>query len=214
MEETTSREKILKKIRNALISKTENPYPSLDTESSVYPKLNDSIDIAFAQEFTRIAGKFVYCENEVDLSKNLASLVLEKKWKSVYCIDKDIQPVLDKAKINYTDDPETFVELQAGITQCEFLIARLGSVMISSRQISGRRLNVFPETHIVIARSKQIVPELKDAIEGIRKKYNSKLPSLVTVISGPSRTADIEKTLVMGAHGPKELYVFLLDDES
>lgn len=214
MEDTTSREKVLKKIRNALISKTENPYPSLDTESSVYPKMEDSIDIAFAQEFTRIAGKFVYCENEVDLAKNLASLVTEKKWKSVYCIDKDIQAILDKAKINHTDDPENFNDLQAGVTFCEFLIARLGSIMISSRQISGRRLNVYPETHIVIARSNQIVPELKDAIEGIRSKYNNKLPSLITVISGPSRTADIEKTLVMGAHGPKELYVFLLDDES
>ena len=214
MEETTSREKVLKKIRNALISKTENPYPSLDTESSVYPELQDSVDIAFAQEFTRIAGKFVYCENENDLAKNLASLVTEKKWESVYCIDKDIQAILEKGGIKFEDNPENLTNLTAGITFCEFLIARLGSIMISSKQISGRRLNVYPETHIVIARSNQIVPELKDAIESIRAKYDNKLPSLITVISGPSRTADIEKTLVMGAHGPKELYVFLLDDES
>ncbi|MCB2221206.1 MAG: lactate utilization protein [Bacteroidetes bacterium] len=214
MDETTSREKVLKKIRNALISKTENPYPSLDTESAVHPKLEDSVDIVFAQEFTRIAGKFVYCENEEDLRKNLLSLVAEKKWKHIFCLDPKITALLDKAEIPYFNDDEHLQEMQAGITQCEYLIARLGSVMISSRQISGRRLNVFPETHIVIAHSNQIVAELKDALRLIKEKYDNKLPSLITVISGPSRTADIEKTLVMGAHGPKELYVFLLDEES
>jgi L-lactate dehydrogenase complex protein LldG len=48
----------------------------------------------------------------------------------------------------------------------------------------------------------------------IRKKYEDGFPSLISFITGPSRTADIEKTLVMGAHGPKELYVFLIEDKS
>jgi L-lactate dehydrogenase complex protein LldG len=47
----------------------------------------------------------------------------------------------------------------------------------------------------------------------MRKKYLASLPSMMTLITGPSRTADIEKTLVMGAHGPRELYVFLLEDQ-
>ncbi len=99
-----------------------------------------------------------------------------------------------------------------GITFCEFLIARFGSIMISSGQRSGRRLNVFPEIHIVFAKTSQIVPELKDALTGMKERYDRNMPSLVSVITGPSRTADIEKTLVMGAHGPKELYVFLVDE--
>lgn len=73
-------------------------------------------------------------------------------------------------------------------------------------------MNVFPETHIVIARINQIVGELKDAIVAVKKKYAGGLPSMLTVVTGPSRTADIEKTLVMGAHGPKELYVMLIDE--
>ena len=64
----------------------------------------------------------------------------------------------------------------------------------------------------MLAYSSQLVPDLKQALAGIRKKYRDNYPSLVTLVSGPSRTADIEKTLVMGAHGPKELYVFLIDD--
>jgi len=70
--------------------------------------------------------------------------------------------------------------------------------MISSAQISGRRLNVFPETHIVIAHKSQLTDFLDQAIENLQIKYKNKLPSLISNITGPSRTADIEKTLVNG----------------
>jgi L-lactate dehydrogenase complex protein LldG len=71
---------------------------------------------------------------------------------------------------------------------------------------------VFPPVHIVIGYSSQIVMHVKDALNGMKLRY-PKLPSLITTITGPSRTADIEKTLILGAHGPKELYVFLLDKD-
>jgi len=84
--------------------------------------------------------------------------------------------------------------------------------MVSSKQTAGRRLNVFPEIHIVIAYPDQFVPDLSDALKAIQLKYEGDLPSLISVITGPSRTADIEKTLIMGAHGPKNLFVFLVED--
>ena len=213
MEETTSREKVLKKIRNALISKTDNPFPSLDIESSVYPDFEDKLDITFAQEFSKVAGQFIYCENETELKNNLISLVAEKKWENLFCLEPEIKDTLDNAGIPFKSDETDFLKMDAGITYCEYLIARLGSIMISSRQTSGRRLNVFPENHIIIAYTNQIVADLKDALKNIKNKYTDNLPSLISVISGPSRTADIEKTLVMGAHGPKELYLLLIDEE-
>ena len=101
---------------------------------------------------------------------------------------------------------------QVGVTGCEFLIARLGSVMVSSGQMAGRRIFVYPDIHIVIAHASQLVPDLRDALVKLRKKYERRMPSMVTVITGPSRTADIEKTLVVGVHGPKEVYCFLVED--
>jgi L-lactate dehydrogenase complex protein LldG len=86
--------------------------------------------------------------------------------------------------------------------------------MVSSAQLSGRRMVVFPEVHLVVAYASQLVPDLKEALVKIRKKYDPRLPSMITLITGPSRTADIEKTLVMGAHGPKELYVFFIEDRA
>ena len=212
MEESTSREKVLKKVRNALMSKFENPFPSLDLETSVYQPIEDSLDITFAQEFSKVSGKFIYCENEADLVQNLITLIAENNWKNIYCLEPEIKSTLDKAGIPFNSDEADFQQMDAGITYCEFLIARIGSIMISSRQISGRRLNVFPESHLVIARSSQIVPDIKDALKKLQEKYNNNLPSLISVITGPSRTADIEKTLVMGAHGPKQLYLFLIDE--
>ncbi|NOX45466.1 MAG: hypothetical protein GXO89_00630 [Chlorobi bacterium] len=213
MEETTSREKVLKKLRNALINRSESPFPSLDLNSSVYKDFEDSLDITFATEFSKVSGKFIYCEDEKDLEGNLVSLIGEKKWKQVFCTEQEIKETLANAGIPFTSMESEFTEMDAGITYCESLIARLGSIMVSSRQTSGRRLNVYPENHIVIARSSQIVPDLKEALVNIKEKYKDNMPSMISVITGPSRTADIEKTLVMGAHGPRELYVFLIDEE-
>ncbi len=84
MEETTSREKVLKRIRGALMSKTDNPYPSLDTDSSIYSRFHGNKDITFAQEFTKAAGKFIYCENENELKTNFAALVAENNWQNIH----------------------------------------------------------------------------------------------------------------------------------
>jgi L-lactate dehydrogenase complex protein LldG len=212
MEESTSKEKVLKKVRDALINKTDNPYPNVDFETLVYKEISESLDVNFAQEFTQAGGKFVYCENSEELASNLSLISQGNQWDEVYCIDPDLQNILDKADIPFGSDDDSFHSLKVGVTGCEYLIARLGSIMISSQQISGRRLNVFPDIHVVIAYSSQLVPDLKQALSDIKLKYSARIPSLISVITGPSRTADIEKTLVMGAHGPCELFVFLVED--
>lgn len=212
MEDSTSREKILKKIRNALINKQENPFQGIEFESSVYTEMKDSLDVNFAKEFTEAGGKFVYCESPAELAKNLKLIISENNWEHIFCLDKSVQYALEKAKIPYKSSEDEFLTTQVGITRCEFLISRLGSIMVSSKQIEGRRLNAFPEIHIIIGFTSQLVPDLKEALNGIKTRYAKELPSMITVITGPSRTADIEKTLVMGAHGPKELYLFLVDD--
>jgi len=212
MEESTSREKVLKKIRNALIYKSDNPFPNVDFEKTLYKDFEETYDITFAQEFTKVGGKFIFCEDENEFLQSLRYLIEENKWDNLYCNDSKLTDLLINEDIAFSSAEKDFLKLKVGITLCEFLIARLGSVMISTKQTSGRRLNVFPEIHIVLAFSSQLVPDLNDAFNQIKEKYPSGAPSMISVITGPSRTADIEKTLVMGAHGPKELYLFLIDD--
>jgi L-lactate dehydrogenase complex protein LldG len=214
MEDSTSREKILKRVRDALIEKTEVPYPILDQDSSVYKDFTEPLDVTFAEEFTRIAGRFVYCDSEDEFISTLKNFILEKNWGLLFCQDQKIHEILKSGGIPYESFDGAFNQIQIGITRCEYLIARLGSVMVSSRLSPGRRIIGYPEIHLVLAYSSQLVPDLKQALAGLKKKYRDNYPSMVSIISGPSRTADIEKTLVMGAHGPKELYVFLIDDSS
>jgi len=211
MDETTTREKIFKSIRNALIEKTSIPFPNVDFESSVFLPLRESLDVTFAQEFTKVAGKFIYCENEADMAEKLKYLIDQNKLEEVFCIEERLRMLLDEHGIVLNETATEFQNVKVGITLCEFLVSRLGSIMISSRQLSGRRLNVFPEIHIVVAYTTQLVPDLKDAFAQLKIKYQNVIPSMITVITGPSRTADIEKTLVMGAHGPKEIYVLLVE---
>ena len=77
--------------------------------------------------------------------------------------------------------------------------------------MAGRRLSIYPPVHIVLAYTSQIVLDIKDGLKLLKEKYEGSLPSMISNVTGPSRTADIEKTLVLGAHGPKELFVFLLE---
>jgi len=68
---------------------------------------------------------------------------------------------------------------------------------------------IFPPIHVIIASKNQMVDTLEDAYRAISEKYTENLPSQLLLITGPSRTADIEKTLTLGAHGPKELHILI-----
>lgn len=212
MDETTTKEKILKGVRDALISKKEIPFKDVNFSTPMYQELTDEKTIIFARKLIEMGGTFVYCENEKMLLENLRVLLKKKEWKDYYTLDEKISSLLEAGEIPCKSDVKDFNSQYAGITRCEYLIARFGSVMVSSGLNTGRRMFVFPEVHIVIASASQVVEDIKDALSGMRNRYQNELPSQMTVITGPSRTADIEKTLVMGAHGPRELFVFMVDD--
>lgn len=212
MEESTSREKLLKNVRDALIERTEQPFPLTDKESPDYKPMTEPLDVSFAEALIKVSGKFVYVESTDEFVTTLQSFILEKNWPLLYCYDQPLQHLLHQAGIPFESSPDKIEEAKIGITRCESLVARLGTVVVSSALSPGRKLVVFPEIHLVVAYTSQLVPEIKDALKMIRKKYEDGYPSVVSLITGPSRTADIEKTLVMGAHGPRELYVFLIED--
>lgn len=210
MKETTSKEKMLKKIRKALLEKHDNPYPNLE-DSPLYHDYKDHLDILFAEQFTAVSGVFNFCEDEVQLIENLLDLAVNKSWRKIYAWEPKLQELLNKYEFPHYSTDTDFLNADVGITFCESLIARNGSVLISNGSLAGRRLSIYPHIHIVIAYTSQLVLDLKDGFRKLKDKYPESLPSMVSNITGPSRTADIEKTLVLGAHGPKELYVFLLE---
>lgn len=210
MKETTPKERMMKKIRKALLEKRDNPYPSLE-ESPLYPDYSDYLEVLFAEQLTAVAGKFFFCESEIDLIENLLALADEKSWRKIYCWEENLQQLLTQYEFPFYSTDTDFLQAEVGITGCESLIARNGSILISNGNAAGRRLSIYPPCHIVIAYTSQLVLDLKDGFKLLKEKYGEQLPTMISNITGPSRTADIEKTLVLGAHGPKELIVFLLE---
>lgn len=181
-------------------------------DKPIFRKTDEIFDINFAQELTETGGHFIYCESEGEFLEGLNFLIQDRKWGKLFAMEPRIVEILRKGQVSFSFMPEDLTTSHVGITGCEFLISRLGSLLVSSGQMAGRGIFVFPEIHVVLAYTSQLAVDLKEAFSRLRKKYETRMPSMVTLITGPSRTADIEKTLVVGAHGPKELYVFLLED--
>ena len=210
MKISSSKENILKKIRQALSNPVPVPFPKSEGNTSVFLPSTKELEIQFAEEFTRLLGKFAFCIDEADLKNQLQQLVIEKKWDNIYCAEPGLLPLLSmisKASLNKS----TLAACDAAVTTCEYLIARTGSIVLSSAQREGRTANLYAPVHICIAYVDQLVYDIKEGLQQMKEKYRGILPSLVTFATGPSRTADIEKTLVVGVHGPKEVYLFLVD---
>ncbi len=113
----------------------------------------------------------------------------------------------------WTDDQpgiDALERCEVGISVCEALIAQTGSILVTGKGCGGRALSVLPPHHVVLATRDQLLPDLYAGYEHLRKTYGDSLPSFISFITGASRTGDIERILVLGAHGPKRLTVVLI----
>ena len=202
---SAAKENILKRIRQALSNPVPLPFPQSEGTNSVFHPATDSLDVVFAQEFINMQGKFSFCIDEAEMQQQMQQLIAEKQWSKIYCnTDKWNEKFSNTINLESCD---------ASITGCEFLVARTGTIVMSAAQQSGRTVSVYAPIHICIAYTNQLVYDVKDALQSIKEKYTGNIPSLITFATGPSRTADIEKTLVTGVHGPKEVYCFLIEAE-
>ena len=198
----TAKENILSKIRKGKTNANLWKSVSEPKEDSFFSKKDgDLIDI-FKNALVKIDGELEIVNNPDELDAVLKKLFLNN---SPICFDKSLQGKLSQNSIEYTDTINT-EDNPMGFIVCENIVARLGSVLTSSSLNSGRQANIFPEHQVVFAQKSQLVYDIKDAIESIKLKYPT-LPSMISFATGPSRTADIEKTLILGAHGPKMLTI-------
>lgn len=200
-----AREEILNKLKKADHSVPEEP----DFEQPVYHSISLPLELAFKENLEKINGFVHLYESKDELFSGLREYLSSHQKENIFCIEDEICNQLNAFGIPFRQSAELPGNVEVGITGCEFLIAHTGSVMVSSAQKGGRQMFVYPPLHIVIGNKNQIVGYLEEAYSGIRKKYCDNFPSQIALITGPSRTADIEKTLVLGAHGPRQLHVFI-----
>ena len=209
---------MLARIRTALAAGPAPAPPVPDWDAPVHPPL-PAAELAetFAANFQRIGGEFFYCETPAQLGTTLRAWLAERlpAGQQFYVWEPALQALLVAADVPF-EATETDFKTQAavGLTSCEALVARTGSLVVAPATASGRRLSIYPDQHVVLARPSQVVAEIGDALRVMQQRYGAQLPSMLSLTTGPSRTADIEKTLVLGAHGPRRLTLFLLEDDA
>jgi L-lactate dehydrogenase complex protein LldG len=178
----------------------------------------ETLSEMFVKKFVDVSGQFVYCDNQFDCVDKLLDLIEQRKWKYIFSWEDQIQTILDDSGISYYDKKEHLDKIQASITGCEALLASTGSILVSSSQ-NARAMSIWPPVHIVIAKRSQIVLDMKESFQTMRNRYGRNMPSMLSFVTGPSRTADLPTSdftelpeTIIGAHGPMELILFLIDD--
>lgn len=168
---------------------------------------------AFRQKCAELKAEFHLLDSEGECADLLAGLRDREQWKKIGVHKGELTDfVCSKLgmPICSTDSGYDVADLEscnASLTECDALVAQTGSVLLTSRSAGGRALSVLPPHHVVLARREQLVRDLPEAFTVLKKKYGTNYPSFISFITGPSRTGDIERILVLGAHGPKKLTV-------
>ena len=208
MKISPAKENMLKKIRKALSTPVPLPFPQSEGNNSVFLPPADDLEVLFAEAFSALHGRFLYCSGQTEMQQQLSLLIQQRQWKEVFCKETLLREKL--ASVLFSKGP--LANADVAVTGCEILIARTGSIVMSTAQQSGRTTSVYAPVHICVAYVNQLVYDVKDGLQLLKQKYADKIPSLITFATGPSRTADIEKTLVVGVHGPQEVFVFLTEN--
>jgi L-lactate dehydrogenase complex protein LldG len=166
------------------------------------PPLTTDTVAGFTSVIENIGGKAV----EV---KNWQSLVeyVSEQYSPLKRIISTL-PVLPWFVPHFSDNPHTFEDVDLAILEGHFGVAENGAVWITDTLMGDRSIPFIAQHLALVINKKDIVPTLYEAYEKIEsQRYN-----FGTFIAGPSKTADIEQSLVLGAHGPKSMIVFLLDE--
>src|SRR5262249_38763881 len=107
---------------------------------------------------------------------------------------------------------DRFFAADLGVSGVDYLVAETGSVVVLTGPDGPRSLSLLPPVHVAVAHRSQILPDLFDVFGPEVWSTRARMPSCLTLITGPSKTGDIELRLVTGVHGPGEIHVVLVTE--
>jgi L-lactate dehydrogenase complex protein LldF len=163
----------------------------------------------FKSELLALGGNFTACSSE-QLGDNLLALLQQKEitiiqaWDDAH-LPPGIPQFLQNGGIQVTQLPDPAI--QAGLTGALAGVAETGSLLIPGGPGRPQTASLLPEIHIAILQARDIIPDLTHALQLNQISQSSS----IVLVSGPSRTADIEMTLTIGVHGPKDMHIFCLE---
>jgi L-lactate dehydrogenase complex protein LldG len=188
-----------------LAARTQGPRPHVNPEKSALAGRFIDQSLAYSSTVDHVAQR-------VDAPATIARYLAEQKLPTEAVIWPQLAG-LDwaGAGVNVAARGAEDADL-VGITGCFCAIAETGTLMLCGGPDAPATVSLLPETHIALVPASRIVPGMEEAFALARAELGQ-LPRAVNFISGPSRTGDIEQTIVLGAHGPYRVHLVLVDNE-
>lgn len=213
MYESNTRDKILKKIRQALLNKSPSPFPEPDFTGSVFESNHDSPEIEFAEKFSETGGNFIFSEDGHDFVINFTNLCVQQQWKNIICRESGITSLFIGFNFPFELSTQPEKKANAILTSCEMLVALTGSIIITSKN-NLSLLASFPDVpHIVMAYTHQVRTELKDALKELKIKYRGSLIPSFSIFTG-KKTMPLESGNTGKKNAAGEIFLFLVDQPS
>ena len=218
-----SRETILQNIRQGLSNAHAAGFDGLAAPSvpQVWPRCNPAaaaLTGQFTEELKLVHGETIRCATIEEARQKLAELMTTAEWSTLAAMDRplvhEVTEGLPAERVTWAKNdwpPKDLATLPVSLITAEWLLADTGTCVICCGTATERLLCYLPPACVVVARVEQIAEHLPAAWEQIAARAaDPAIRGEFVLVTGPSRTADIEKILILGAHGPKRLAVLLI----
>lgn len=201
---STSRDNILRRIKATQTATKLHALPEL-----IRPDINPDHLAQFRQKLELGSGRFHRVENHAAAARLIVDFLIERKLPMQLRLSPALPDITwdDSVEVSYgRSDGNDLVS----VTPAFCAVAETGSVILLSGPDSPTSLNFLPDYHFVIVETSQLLPHIEDAWEKLRNEKAT--PRTINIITGPSKTADVEQVLQIGAHGPRQLNVIFVDE--
>ncbi|MBO8168622.1 MAG: lactate utilization protein [Thermoanaerobacteraceae bacterium] len=179
--------------------------------------MDEKLVSQFKEKAQAVSAEVIRAKTCEEAYQNVLDIVAEAKVKEVGCVasglTKSLLPRLKDSNVNVVEEgaPEDLERLEIGIIPVDVGIAETGTVAHDATNLFARYFSMLCPTNIVLLKTKDIEENMLQAIKKLEQKGT--LPAYTAFITGPSRTADIERVLTIGVHGPGRLVIILVDEE-
>lgn len=189
-------------------SKGKKSYHLEDQRGKFMPPPETPVDDKFILNFKENGGKFLYCSNEDDLASTFREILKENKWHDeACCFDTKLKDKFSQFNLNFSRN----LEAPFCLLSCEFLIANIGALLMSSNQIGEKSLKELPDNFVVFAGTTQIVDKLDEGLRRINLRKED-IPTNITTIKSFQKLPDDEGHFLSYGRTSKNLYLLLLED--
>ena len=224
---TSARDDVLARIRKSLGRDDASPPEALPSPPGPAPTRNlESVGSStdrlarFVAELEAVMGRAHVVHDPDEASVALRKIVAAAGATRVaHSSDPAVQSMIETLDANIVRLPsnasrDDLVDTDLGVTTAQWGLAETGSLVLESDVDDNRLVSLVPPHHVALLRSDAILARLEEVLERLAVRRNDAMNRVATLITGPSRTADIEMELVLGVHGPKVLDVIIQETKT